>query len=303
MRSDLTHLPLQKRRALARVVACIQAQFSKYFMQSTMPWKQQARIEQIILFGSYARGDWVDEPGTDKGYRSDIDLLILVNDSKLTEPDGVWSAIEDDLLAHQKARPLQPDVNFIVHTSRDMQSMLDKGRFFFVDIWEEGRVLYAAENARILTAPQRPLPEDVRLAEARLHFEEWFPNIEQFFRQYSLALSEGWLKNAAFQLHQATESAYHCFLLVRTNYSPRTHNIKHLRSLAEGIDPRLTAVWPRATRPERKPFNKLKDAYVQARYSKHYKITADELADLGVRVKSLQVLIKAACDETLAARS
>ncbi|MEN7537276.1 hypothetical protein [Aurantiacibacter flavus] len=36
-------------------------------------------------------------------------------------------------------------------------------------------------------------------------------------------------KHAAFNYHQATETAYACFLLVRTLYFPRSHNIKFLR--------------------------------------------------------------------------
>ena len=30
----------------------------------------------VVLFGSHARGDWVEDPET--GYRSDYDLLVVV---------------------------------------------------------------------------------------------------------------------------------------------------------------------------------------------------------------------------------
>src|SRR3546814_17036250 len=73
--------------------------------------------------------------------------------------------------------------------------------------------------------------------------------------------------DAAFNFHQAAERAYICFLLVRTLYFPRSHNIKFLRSLAEDIEARLISAWPRGTRAERRLFALLKRAYVEASYS------------------------------------
>ena len=52
-------------------------------------------------------------------------------------------------------------------------------------------------------------------------------------------------KWAAFLLHQATETAYACFLLTHTFYFPRSHNVKFLRSLAEDTDKGLTAAGDR----------------------------------------------------------
>lgn len=45
---------------------------------------------KIILFGSYAKGGWVDEPFTTKGYRADFDLLIIVKNGKLCESAEHW---------------------------------------------------------------------------------------------------------------------------------------------------------------------------------------------------------------------
>ena len=93
-------------------------------------------------------------------------------------------------------------------------------------------------------------------------------------------------------LHQAVERLYACLLLVETNYSPSTHSIKFLRSLAEQIDPELIAVWPRETKHDRRLFELLKRAYVDARYSEHYAITAEELVWLGERAEILRTLVE-----------
>jgi antirestriction protein ArdC len=67
------------------------------------------------------------------------------------------------------------------------------------------------------------------------------------------------------------------------------------------IDPRLVDAWPRDQRGDRSRFEKLKEAYVKARYSKHYRISAEELAWLGERVEVLGQAVQVICEERIAA--
>ena len=97
-----------------------------------------------------------------------------------------------------------------------------------------------------------------------------------------------------------TEQLYHCVLLVTTFYTPHVHNIGFLRTQADKLDRRLLQVWPRETRAERARLEKLKDAYVKARYSRHYKISADELAWLSARVEELGQAVHAVCTDRIA---
>jgi hypothetical protein len=48
-------------------------------------------------------------------------------------------------------------------------------------------------------------------------------------------------------------------------------------------------------------FEKLKEAYVKARYSKHYKISAEELAWLSERVSELGSIVHVICNDRIAA--
>lgn len=107
--------------------------------------------------------------------------------------------------------------------------------------------------------------------------------------------------DAAFTYHRAVERAYHCALLVCTFYTPHVHNLGFLRTQAERIDSRLIEVWPRETKADRARFEKLKEAYVRARYSKHYRISADELEWLGARVEALGRVVQVICEEHIAA--
>jgi predicted nucleotidyltransferase/HEPN domain-containing protein len=300
MQTSLDHLPPAKQRELERVVRILFEEFADATAIATSPWKKQARILKVILYGSYARGGWVDEPHTAKGYQSDFDLLVIVNHEKLTDRIEYWSTAEDRLnreLAITEA--LRTPVNFIVHTLSEVNAGLSEGRYFFIDIARDGIALYQSDDTD-LPEPKPKTPTQA-LAMAREYFEEWFPSGDQFFRQYGYAVADGATKVAAFQLHQAAERYYHCVLLVCTFYTPHVHNLGFLRTQAERIDPRLIEVWPRETKADRARFEKLKEAYVKARYSKHYRISEEELAWLGARVEALGRVVQVICEERIAA--
>jgi hypothetical protein len=72
-----------------------------------------------------------------------------------------------------------------------------------------------------------------------------------------------------------------------------------LRSQCEQLAPELVEAWPRATRFEQRCFELLRRAYVDARYSPHYKITPEELAWLGERVSVLQDVVRRLCETQL----
>ncbi len=150
--------------------------------------------------------------------------------------------------------------------------------------------------------PTRPKPKtpEAALALAQEYFDEWYPSASEFYIDYRAALERKANWKAAFELHQAVEQLYHCLLLVRTFYTPHSHNIVFLRSQAEQIDPKLIEAWPREKRDERARYQRLKDAYVKARYSKKFHISEEDLLWLGERVAMLDAAVKASCLERLA---
>ncbi|MEA3050882.1 MAG: uncharacterized protein QOG84_2718 [Sphingomonadales bacterium] len=298
MRTDLDHLPAAKQRELERVIQILFEEFRDATALATSTWKKQARILKVILYGSYARGGWVDEPHTAKGYQSDFDLLIIVNHQKLTDRVEFWSSAEDRLNREMAiTRTLRTPVNFIVHSLHEVNDGLSQGRYFFMDIAREGIALYQSDE-RELAEPKPQTPAQA-LALAREYFAEWLPSAQIFVEGADLFAKKGRLKEAAFQLHQATERYYHCVLLVCTFYTPHVHNLGFLRTQAERIDQRLFEVWPREAKRERAMFQKLKEAYVKARYSKNFRINDDELTWLGGRVKELGHVVERVCSGRL----
>jgi predicted nucleotidyltransferase/HEPN domain-containing protein len=293
MKSSLDHLPERKQSELARVVEILHEEFADAMAGSTAEFKKLGRIQHMILFGSYARGTWVDEPHTMKGYRSDYDVLIIVNNAKLTDPKYWYKA--KDRLNHDHG--IKTPVSPIVHSRREIVGSLRIGQYFFSDIRRDGIVLYE------LGGDPLPEPKDLIPAEAFRVAKEYFES------RYSTAVGlvdtarysqqQGRRNESAFLLHQAIEQTYSSLLLVLTNYSPPSHNLDRLRRLAEGQDRRLVEAWPRDRQRYTAWFNTVNEAYVKARYSPHYEISEEALTWLLERTAVLQDLVKTACIEHL----
>jgi predicted nucleotidyltransferase/HEPN domain-containing protein len=292
MRSGLDHLPEKQQRELERVKWILMNEFAEAISRATQPHKRNGKIYKIILFGSYARDDWVDEP--ENGYQSDFDLLIIVSHADLIDIVDYWYIAEDKI---QRDPSIARPVNIIFHSLDEVNQALRRGEYFWTDIARDGIALYELP-CHTLATPMPLTPADAHRM-ATEYFERWFESADRYLETGVSHTRKGWNNEAAFELHQATERLYICFLLVRTLYFPRSHNIKFLRSLAEGKEPRLVAAWPRATKPDRGRFERLKRAYVEARYSASYAISTDDLDALAASITNLRDIVEAVSRERL----
>ncbi|QBM77501.1 HEPN domain-containing protein [Sphingomonas sp. AAP5] len=296
MKTDLDHLPLSKQRELAHVVHVLFEEFEAATTKSN-GFGKVARIFKIVLYGSYARGDWASDPID--GYTSDYDILIVVSHDKLTDFTDYWAAAEDRLMRDVTiTNALSAPVNFIVHTLKDVNQQLEHGRPFFGDIVQQGIALYEAEG-HPFGQPRNLPPEEAR-AEAQRYFDEWFTSASSFGRNAGYAVRDGESKLAPFLYHQSTERFYHTLLLVLTLYSPKSHKLNFLRSHCEGFAPELIAAWPREDKFSRRCFELLRLAYVNARYSPEYKLSDEEIGWIAERVAVPETLVREVCERRLA---
>jgi predicted nucleotidyltransferase/HEPN domain-containing protein len=296
MRTDLDHLTPAKRQELARVVTILVEEFDRSLAGRKSSHARSAKLLKIVLFGSYARGDHVNDPVG--GYFSDFDILVAVNHEELADTTEYWRTAEERLLRELEAGgQVRTSVNLIVHSMADLNGRLRRGRPFFADIVRDGILLLDTPGHPF--DPPKPLSADAAGQEAQGYFEEWFNSVDPFMRGAGYAQNDGDLRKAAFDLHQATERLYHCTLLVLTLYSPKSHKLNFLRSQAERLAPALIHAWPRDTRFAQRCFELLRRAYVDARYSPHYKVSAEELGWLIEHVETLQQLVERTCKEYL----
>src|SRR5271154_3277857 len=173
MRTEVDHLPPQQKDELRRIVAVLQAEFEQAVAGGTQPFRKSAQIQKIILFGSYARGDWVDEP--QNGYQSDFDLLVIVSHEKLTEIADYWYAAEDRILRDET---IPRTVNIIVHTLQEVNSALASGQYFFTDIARDGIALYELPGHPLATP--KPATAKAAYEAARGYFERSSPSVGEW---------------------------------------------------------------------------------------------------------------------------
>jgi predicted nucleotidyltransferase len=125
MKTSLLHLPRDKQEQLAAITKIL---------------CDGAPLEKVILFGSYARGDWVEDFETE--YFSDYDILVIVKDKGLAEDASLWTALSIEARAVSGNVP----VNLIVHDLKSVNRELRKGQYFFTDVLNEGVLLHDARR-------------------------------------------------------------------------------------------------------------------------------------------------------------
>jgi HEPN domain-containing protein len=150
-----------------------------------------------------------------------------------------------------------------------------------------------------------PLPEikELNLKERKYYaqkdFDNWFESANNFFTTYELCLQKEMFKNAAFELHQATERFYTAVLLTFTGYKPKLHDLEKLGIRVQTLSNEFKDIFPKETQKEKDLFDLLKRAYVEARYNMSYEVTKEELEYLAERVKLLQATTEKACKEKI----
>ena len=173
MRTDLDHLPEAKQRELAHVVEVIREGFAEAISRRTMGRFRNGKILKIILFGSYARGDWVDDPVG--RYFSDFDLLVVVSHEDLTDVPEFWAKTEDRLIAElSEGKELRAPVSPIYHSLDDVNEKLRLGRFFLHRHSPRRHRLVRGAGTSVRRAPTAECARSAR-REAAIIFERVVP--------------------------------------------------------------------------------------------------------------------------------
>ena len=106
----------------------------------------------LILFGSYARGDWVEDLAT--GYFSDFDLLVVISVPALEKNAKLWSKLTKEARRITGHVP----VNLMPLNFKDVNTELRKGNYLFVDMVVQGVPLYNSGSI-CLTTPKVTTPK------------------------------------------------------------------------------------------------------------------------------------------------
>jgi len=118
LKTSLGHLPESKQQQLKEITRLL---------------CRSLKVHYLILFGSYARGNWVEDP--DNRYFSDYDLLVLASKRELKKVER-WAVWE----RQTKALAGNIPITLLTHTLDDVNEELRLGNYFFGDIVKEGIV-------------------------------------------------------------------------------------------------------------------------------------------------------------------
>ncbi len=278
MKTSLDHLPPRKQDELRAVTAVICAGVS---------------LEMLILFGSHARTDWVED--REEGYFSDYDLLAVVESRKVAEDAALWSLLE----AEARKVPSESLVSLIAHDFKFVNSEIRVGSYFFGDIRNEGILLFDARRATLALPKEANARE--RLERAERNFAYWFESAQGFIVGWELYAGRKLNNHAVFQLNQAAERLYVTANLVFTGYKRKVHDLRKLHEEAAPLHADMRAVLPRSTPEDERLFDLLRRGYIDARYVKSYRITDEELVAIGERVRAFADLVERVCGEKIAA--
>ena len=281
MKRDINHLPTHKQQELKTIAQII--------CDISAP-------EMIILFGSYARGDWVEDKYDKEHYRyqSDFDILVIVQIRNELMQGKLEREIEEKL---DKEHSLKTPISIIVHDVEFVNRRLSKAQYFFSDIKKEGIHLYNSEQFQ-LNEPKE-LSNAARQKIAQEDFHYWFEKAENLLEIFEFAFKNEKYNEAAFMLHQTTERLYTAILLVFTRYKPKSHDLLILRKFANTIHTEFAMVFPLETTENKRLFKLLRNAYVDARYKPGYIIMEKELSKLADQVNDLKNLCEKLCHEKI----
>ena len=288
MKTSINYLPEQKRDDLRRIVECV---------LEVLPG-----CEMIILYGSYARNTYVDydqriEYGIRTCFMSDYDILVVTNTRFQRHVISHILSKATDNYYKGMNRNESTTVQFIDESIDDLNKAIDKNRYFYTDIKREGIMLYNSGRYKLARRRKQNYREIKELAEE--YYNERFERGNEFLLGAIFYNEQGLHKMASFNLHQACENYYNSIILTFTLYSPKEHSLIKLSARAKTHSLESSKAFPRNTEEEKRLFDLLQDAYVQARYSLHFRITQEDIEALIPKVELLRDIARQCCEERI----
>lgn len=288
MKKSIAYLPKKKQEDLRSIVDLV--------------LNELPDCEMIILYGSYARNDYVDydqrtEYGVRTYFMSDYDILVVTGTRFRDYIIGnIFSRVKDRFYTN-KNRLFYTSIQFINESIADLNQAIDKGFYFYTDIKKEGVMLYDSGRYK-LARWRKPNFEEIEEL-ARRYYNKNFNRGELFLKNAAFNASIGEDTMASFMLHQACENFYRSVILTYTLYTYKDHNLESLSGSAKTHSLEISKVFPRDTEEEERLFELLLKAYVQSRYNLTFTVTKEDIEALMPKVELLRDITRKCCEEQL----
>ena len=288
MKNSIAYLPKDKQEDLDSLVNEI--------------LKRLPQTEYIILYGSYARDNYVrrgirvEDGGIPTVKISDYDILVITSGINSKKTETVLDNVEDIFFAGKDFDRDTP-VSFINDDIKTFNKFIEEGRYFYTQIKEEGIILYNSGKYKL--ARRRKLNFDEIKEQAQEYFDEKFTIANNFLGYTDDAKRKQDYRTGSFFLHQACENYYYTIRLTFTLRNNKQHNLSKLSGSTKRYSEDLKTVFPQDTTEGKRLFALLKAAYVDARYNPHFVVTKEDIEALIPKVERLKDITEKICKERI----
>lgn len=288
MKRSIKHLPKRTQEELNTLLELI---------KHDLPW-----CCMVVLYGSYARGGYVlwdqkVEFGVNTSYQSDYDIMVVIPKPKIKHVENKLRSQITPKYHKAFAHRRHASPQFIVEYVKTLNKKLERSQYFFTDIVKDGIKLY--DNKEFKLAKPRKLSFKEIKQFAVDEFEIHYPLGEGYLVHGHEDYNKGWLRLGSFQLHQACERFYNSISLVYINYRLKSHKLDELVGHAKEFSRELAAIFPSNTDFEKRCFDLLCRAYIEARYNKDFIVTKEEYAYMLERIEILKEITFRICTEKI----
>ena len=288
MKNSIDFLPERKQRDLHELAALIRDEVKDVVM--------------IILYGSYAANTYVERDerrdyGVRTIYMSDYDLLVVTK-RRLGERESTVEARVRERFAAGKNDENLPQPQIINESISKLNEALTMGRYFYVEIVAKGIMLYDSGECQLATPGELDYAEIKKMAEE--YYDDKFSDGLDFFKGANFYYQEENYHMTAFMLHQATESFLKTIPLVYILYGYKEHDLQFLIEKCKPYTLELAKVFPCDTDEEKRLFDLLRRAYLEARYNKkNFIVTKADIDALVSKIELLRDIVEKVCKERL----
>ena len=288
MKNSIDFLPERKQRDLRELAALIRDEVKDVVM--------------IILYGSYAANTYVERDerrdyGVRTIYMSDYDLLVVTK-RRLGERESTVEARVRERFAAGKNDENLPRPQIINESISKLNDALTMGRYFYVEIVAKGIMLYDSGECQLATPGELDYAEIKKMAEE--YYDDKFSDGLDFFKGANFYYQEENYHMTAFMLHQATESFLKTIPLVYILYGYKEHDLQVLIEKCKPYTLELAKVFPCDTNEEKRLFDLLRRAYLEARYNKkNFIVTKADIDALVPKIEQLCGIVEKVCKTRL----
>lgn len=260
-------------------------------------WNKTLFAEQIIVFWEYISHNehipnLVQEWEQRIRYSEQLDILVI---TKKPSPEKNMKLLREITWKIKSVKEISSFVNILVEDIYSFRQWIKEWQYFYLEILTSWILLYDTGKYHIKTNPY--LTKDDIYAIKKEDFFAWSEIAEEFFIDYQNAFQRESFQMAIFYLHQCVELSMTCYLIVKTWYKPKTHDLEILYSYLKTHSQKFNNFFDLSL--EDNYFQLLRWAYINSRYNKKYQVKREELEFIEKKVIFLKECVKKLCLQEL----